>query len=138
MSGLSTVQKSIANDELSEWSITSTKVASAASSRPDGVTSDTGGTVKIASVCSAFLEELLLPVLLNHVYNEAVVCSRWDIGEVEVGRAHGKEGVRVQDENVLVDLRCNVRHGARGMSCFWKCTLLHLELDPRAMRVHGM
>ena len=46
VSGLSTVLKGIANDEVSEWSLTSADVASAASSRPDGVPGDTGGETK--------------------------------------------------------------------------------------------
>ena len=40
VSGLSTVMKRVANDKVSKWSA---EVAAPASSRPDGVTGDTGG-----------------------------------------------------------------------------------------------
>ena len=48
VSGLSTVLKGIANDEVSEWSITSAEVAAAASSRPDGVTGDLRGCATLS------------------------------------------------------------------------------------------
>ena len=67
VSRLSTVLKGIVTDKVSKESITSAEVASAASSRPDGVSRDTGGSVKMALLCNAFLDELLSPVLLNHV-----------------------------------------------------------------------
>ena len=41
--------------------------------RPDCVTENTSGTVEMAQLCNALLDELLSTMLLNHVQQEAVV-----------------------------------------------------------------
>ena len=56
---LSTVLKGIANDKVTKWSVA---FAEAASLRPNCVSGDTDGSVKMAKLCNALLDELLSPV----------------------------------------------------------------------------
>ena len=62
---VSTVLKGIANKNVSERSLTCAEGASATSPRPDGVTSYTGCTIKVAELRNAFWEQPLSPVFLT-------------------------------------------------------------------------
>ena len=43
------------------------------------------------------------PILAFCGSRQGLISPEWTIGEIEVGRAEGQEGVRVQSENVLVN-----------------------------------
>ena len=67
VSRLSTVLEGITNSEISGGSIAFAVAAAVTPPRPDCVTENTGGTVEMAQLCNALLDDLLSTVLLNHV-----------------------------------------------------------------------